>query len=208
MTPNNEWKLLQNQKPTNKWLVKDDNKAIIRAISKNVENPTNLKPEELNCLQRLIDFVRYSQDSDLNFPENNNDYLRPAVGLAANQIGVNKNMFYIKIEYKNDNDELSDIEEYAMINAKIITHSEQMCALNGGEGCLSVDKDRNGIVRRYYKIVVEGYEFLTKRYINLTLRGYSSIVFQHEINHINGGLYYDLIDLKNPNYAEESLILI
>ncbi|ATZ17072.1 peptide deformylase [Williamsoniiplasma luminosum] len=212
--------LLQKEIPSNKWLIKDANEKIIRAFSSNVEDVNNLSVEDEICMQKLIDFVRYSQDSILN-DANNPDHLRPAVGLAAPQIGVNKNMFYMRIEWPvfNDEDDINEdetstdnvevsIEEYAMINPKYLAKSAQICAIESGEGCLSVDGDREGIVPRAYKIDVEGYDYLTKKNVKLTLRGYSSIVFQHELDHNEGNLYYDLINKDDANYVDESWILI
>lgn len=198
--------LLQNKIPSNQWLVKDTNKKIIRAISTDVKDVRNLTGQEKKVMAQLIDFVRYSQDPILN-NEDNEDYLRPAVGLAAPQIGVNKNMFYIRFEHPKDEAE-DEIEEYAMINAKIIASSKQITALEHGEGCLSVDYDHPGIVPRAYKIMVEGYEFLQKKAVKLTLRGYAAIVFQHEIDHNLGRLYYDTINPKEPFYTDENWLLI
>ena len=207
----NKPNLLQKQTPSNQWLVKDDNKKIIRAKSLNIPNPEKLSLEDVDVMQKLIDFVRFSQKPELN-KENGSDYLRPAVGLAAPQIGVNKNMFYIRIEYPhyNEKEELEkiEVEEYAMVNPKIIAKSEQICALEGGEGCLSVDQDHKGIVSRAYKILVEGYDFLLQKWLKLTLRGYPAIVWQHEMDHNNGHLYYDLINKNNPEFKKEDWILI
>ncbi|ATZ16271.1 peptide deformylase [Entomoplasma freundtii] len=198
-------KLMQEEVPTNRWLVKDTNTTIIRAQSVDVSDPQNLTLEEKNTISRLIDFVRYSQDADLN-NEANDDYLRPAVGLAAPQIGINKNMFFVRFEHLQDDQEVA--EEFAMINAKIVSRSTQIAALEGGEGCLSVDEDQTGLVPRHYKIVVEGYDFLTQNKICLTLRGYLAIVFQHELDHNCGRLYYDHIDRNSPMVAKEDWFLI
>lgn len=205
MTWETDKKLMQNEVPTNKWLVKDTKPEIIRAQSSDVADPEHLTVDEKTCLYRLIDFVRYSQDAELN-NETNADHLRPAVGLAAPQIGINKNLFFVRLEHFVDDQEA--IEEFAMINAKIVSRSTQIAALEGGEGCLSVDEDKTGLVPRNYKIVVEGYDFLTKSYLQLTLRGYLAIVFQHELDHNKGVLYYDHIDPINPTTAQENWILI
>lgn len=201
MKLNPDTDLLQKEKPTNKWLFKDDkNKDIIRSISKDVEIP--LSEENELVMKKLIDFVRWSQDKELNL-KNSNDYLRPAVGLAAPQIGVNLNMFFVRFEYRND-----EPEEFAMINPKIISYSKQLAALDGGEGCLSVDGDKEGYVPRHYKIVIKAYDYFKKNEVELTLRGYEAIVFQHEIEHNFGKLYYDRINSDDPNNKEEEWIII
>ncbi|ATG97823.1 peptide deformylase [Mesoplasma lactucae ATCC 49193] len=196
--------LLQSEKPTNKWLTKDTNKEVIRSVSPDVTDVDNLTDEELNTMAKLIDFVRYSQDDSLN--NNEEDLLRPAVGLAAPQVGVNKNMFFARFEWDKENPE--DFEEIAAINPKIISRSSQMIVINDGEGCLSVDEDRDGLVPRSYKIVVTYYDFLKKKQIKETLRGYKAIVFQHETEHNHGMLYYDHINKKDPHHTEKDWLYL
>ncbi|MCB6585509.1 peptide deformylase, partial [Streptococcus gordonii] len=77
-----------------------------------------------------------SQDAEL--AEANN--LRPAVGIAAIQLGVAKRMLAVVVP----NDE--DIDEYALVNPRIISESVQRAYLKNGEGCLSVEKEHEGIV--------------------------------------------------------------
>ncbi|QGS52243.1 peptide deformylase [Spiroplasma tabanidicola] len=194
--------LLQKEIPTNKWLWKDSQPEVIRNTSVDVELPLNEENELV--MKKLIDFVRYSQDPELNV-KGKEDYLRPAVGLAAPQIGSNTNMFFTRFEW---DEETGDIEEFAMINTKIIAKSEQITYLKGGEGCLSVDKDHQGLVPRSYKIKIRGYDWLTKKTIELTLRGYQAIVFQHEIEHNVGKLYYDRINKEDPYKLEEDWIQV
>ncbi|WP_339020594.1 peptide deformylase [Spiroplasma endosymbiont of Atherix ibis] len=189
--------LLQKEIPTNKWLWKDTQPEVIRNLSVDVEIPLN-KENEL-IMKKLIDFVRYSQDLELNKKENE-DYLRPAVGLAAPQIGNNVNMFFARFEW--------DVEEFALVNAKITAKSDQICCLSDGEGCLSVDKNHKGLVPRNYKIQVQGYDWLKKEEVDLTLRGYHAIVFQHELEHNKGQLYYDRINKEDPNFQDENWIII
>ncbi|UZK64108.1 peptide deformylase [Mycoplasma mycoides subsp. capri] len=194
--------LLQDQIPSNSWLVKDHKKEIIRTKSAKIIDPTNLSNDEELILKKLIDFVTFSQDENNN-NINNKDYLRPAVGLAAPQIGVNKDMFYVRFQLDNNK-----IEQYAMINTKIISTSTQIACLKNGEGCLSVDNDHLGFVPRHYKIVVQGYDWLTKQYLTLTLRNYQAIVFQHEMDHNIGVLYYDHINKTDPLYKDNNWIII
>ncbi|PPE06767.1 peptide deformylase [Mesoplasma corruscae] len=194
--------LLQDELPSNSWLTKDTNKEIIRCVSKKIADPENLSNEEEMTVKRLIDFVVASQDENFNF-EGKEDYLRPAVGLAGCQIGKNLDIFYVRFNLKE-----GKIEEYAMINSTIISSSTRITCLQEGEGCLSVDEDKSGIVPRSWKIVVEGYDWITKKYIQLTLRDYRSIVFQHEMDHINGKLYYDKINKSDPEYTEEDWVIL
>ncbi|WP_084514118.1 peptide deformylase [[Acholeplasma] multilocale] len=201
MKLNDNTELFQTEIPSNKWLTKDTDKEVIRAVSVDVADPENLTPEEELVMHKLIDFTRYSQDAELN-KEDGHDYLRPAVGLAAPQIGANINMYYIRFDLGEEK------EEYAMINAKITSKSKQITALDDGEGCLSVDVDHEGIVPRAYKVVVEGYDYITKEYVQLTMRHYRAIVFQHETEHNEGHLYYDRINTSDRWKTEKDWILI
>lgn len=194
--------LLQKDIPSNKWLWKDTQPEVIRNKSIDVDLPLSKDNEVI--MKKLIDFVRYSQDRELNNPTNE-DYLRPAVGLAAPQIGSNTNMFFARFEWDIQNNE---VEEFAMVNPKIIARSEQICCLNGGEGCLSVDINKKGNVPRNYKIKVTGYDWLQEKEVELDLRGYHAIVFQHEIEHNQGELYYDKINKNNPDFVEDEWIII
>lgn len=193
--------LLQDEKPSNKWLFKDTNKEVIRSISPDVELP--LSEENEIVMKKLIDFVRWSQNDTIN-SKTNGDYLRPAVGLAAPQIGSNTNMFFARFDWEGED----KAEEFAIINPKIIATSPQIVYLDGGEGCLSVDKDKKGFVPRSYKIEVVAYDWLTQKDIKLTLRGYHAVVFQHEIEHNQGKLYYDRINKEEPHYKEEDWMSI
>jgi peptide deformylase len=201
MKLNPETDLLQKETPTNKWLCKDEShEKIIRGDSVDVELP--LSPENELVMQKLIDFVRWSQDSSLNY-RGNGDYLRPAVGLAAPQIGSNTNMFFARFEWKGE-----PAEEFAIINPKITAKSVQIACLDGGEGCLSVDVDRHGNVPRSFKIEVDAYDYLKKEQVHLVLRSYKAIVFQHEIDHNNGVLYYDHINKKDADHFEKDWLYI
>ena len=90
-----------------------------------------------------------------------------------------------------------DTVSYALYNPKIISNSAAKCYLAGGEGCLSVDKDIKGYVPRYSKIKVIGYNENDEK-VTLTLTDLPAICFQHEIDHLNGVMFYDHINKENP----------
>lgn len=118
--------------------------------------------------------------------------LRPGMGLAAIQLGIAKRFFVIVYEY-----EKGKFENYIFINPRIISNSEEMVYVDGGEGCLSVNREIEGIVPRYARINVEYFdEDGNKKTVRL--RDELSVAFQHEFDHLNGILFYDHIDKKNP----------
>lgn len=193
--------MLQKKIPTNKWLILD-NQSSIRQISKTVKFPLTKKHKLI--MHKLIDFVRFSQ----NPLKNINQKIKPAVGLAAPQIGVNIKMYYIRININNLKHNNQQIIEHALINPNIIYIDNQLVCLKEGEGCLSVIKQHKGYVPRYFKIQVEGYDYLKKKYICLKVKSYEAIVFQHEQTHLEGQLYYDFINQNNPWKKENNWIII
>ena len=101
------------------------------------------------------------------------------VGLAAVQIGVLKRVIIIEMNGKIQ----------AFINPKITKHSWKKTALE--EGCLSVP-GKNGYVKRSEKISVKALDENGKK-IKLKTSGLISIIFQHEVDHLNGILFIDKI---------------
>ena len=66
-----------------------------------------------------------------------------------------------------------------------------------GEGCLSVNREVDGIVPRYARVTIEGYDMDGNK-IKIRAREELAIAFQHEIDHLNGILFVDKIDPANP----------
>ncbi|GIN42203.1 peptide deformylase 2 [Heyndrickxia oleronia] len=159
---------------------------ILHQATKEVSLPPS--EEDKETLISMMNFLKNSQDSNLAKKYN----LRPGVGLSANQVGLNKRMFTAFLT-----DEKGKEHEYAIINPKIISHSVSMIYLPQGEGCLSVDRDIKGFVPRYERIKVKGFN-LTGEEVLLKLSGYSSIVVQHEIDHLDGIMFYDRMNKENP----------
>lgn len=129
--------------------------------------------------------------------------IRPGVGLAAPQVNVAKKMLCILAV-----DEKGTLHDYSMINPKIISNSIELIYLNTGEGCLSVEDEHKGYIHRYKKVKVRTYLYdpVTKE-VNLTiiqLKGYLSVVFQHEYDHLNGILFFDHINKENPFFVPEN----
>ncbi|OZI12327.1 peptide deformylase [Bacillaceae bacterium SAS-127] len=149
--------------------------------------------EDRQTLARLIQYVKNSQDAEIAGKYG----LRPGVGLAAPQIGVSKRM--IAVQVHDDNDQLLS---YALFNPRIVSHSVEKAYLATGEGCLSVDRDVPGYVHRYARVTVKG-TTLEGEEVKLRLKGVPAIVFQHEIDHLNGVMFYDHIDPKKPFQAQE-----
>lgn len=160
----------------------------LRLRCEEVKSP--ISKEDKDILRSLLEYVIASQDDELVEKYG----LKPGIGLAAPQINVAKRMMAVHIP----NEEYPENTiSYALYNPKIISHSAAKSYLAGGEGCLSVDKEIKGYVPRYSKIKVVGYNENDEK-VTLDLKGLPSICFQHEIDHLNGVLFYDHINKENP----------
>jgi peptide deformylase len=158
----------------------------LREVAKEVPMPASAEDKE--TLQKMIDFVKNSQN-----PEIAAEYsLRPGIGLAAPQINVSKRMIAVHLTNHDDT-----LHSYALFNPKIVSHSVERTYLSTGEGCLSVDRDVPGYVPRYARITITG-TTLEGEEVKVRLKGLAAICFQHEIDHLNGVMFYDHINKENP----------
>ena len=174
----------------------DEKNKALRSISKEVTFP--LSKEDKDTIEHIIKHLTYSQIEKYADKYN----LRPGMGLSFNQLGIMKRIIVIVYEYEE-----GKFENYVVINPKIISNSTEMIAAEQGEGCLSVNREIEGHVPRYARVTVEGYDIDGNK-IKVRAREDLSIAFQHEIDHLNGILFYDHIDKKKPFYTEYELRLI
>ena len=172
-------------------------KTKLRKKCEEVKLPLN--EETKTTLLKMIDYLKASQDEEIAEKYD----IRPGVGLADNQIGINKRMLAIYLI-----DEKGKEIEYGLVNPNIISYSVQECYLANGEGCLSVKKDVPGYVYRHYKISVKAYDVVEDKEIVIKARGFLAIVLQHEIDHLNGLLYTDHIDATDPYKEKDGAIAI
>jgi len=178
-------------------IVKDSSLSL-RSKSKPVEMPLTKKDRDL--ILRMFSYLKKTQDPAFR---EKHPSIREGVGLAAPQVGVNKRMTTI---YYHDS-EGKEIQ-YALVNPRIVENSIKKCYLLAGEGCLSVDEKHEGYVPRDNKIKVRAYDVLTEADIEISARGYDAIVLQHEIDHLDGILYYDRINKNNPFQVIEGAVEI
>lgn len=139
-------------------------------------------------IQNMITYLKMSQIEEYE----EKYHLRAGMGLAYVQIGIPKRIFVIVEELED-----GDFRDYILINPKIISHSEEMIYVGEGEGCLSVNREVEGIVPRYARITVEAQD-IDGNTFKIRVREDISVAFQHEIDHLNGILFIDHIDSKNP----------
>jgi len=164
----------------------DEKEKILRQKSEEVKFP--LSKEDKDLINTMIKYLHDSQIEELSEKYN----LRPGMGMSAVQLGVLKRYFVVVHEYEE-----GKFKNYIMINPKIISTSEEKIYVEEGEGCLSVNRYVEGIVPRYARVTMEAYDMDGKKQ-KIRAREDLAIVFQHENDHLDGILFYDHIDSKNP----------
>ncbi|MDC3412771.1 peptide deformylase [Aquibacillus sp. 3ASR75-11] len=175
-------------------IVREGNPILTQVATKVELPPTS---EEIDTLKEMLMYLKNSQD-----PEIAEQYeLRPGVGLAAPQIGISKRMIAVHF------DDLDEKISHGLFNPRIVSHSVEKAYLTSGEGCLSVDREVPGYVPRYARITVKGTNIEGEE-LKLRLKGYASIVIQHEIDHLNGIMFYDHINPDNPFEKPENAIAL
>ncbi len=174
----------------------DEKNKILREISKEVTEP--LTKEEKETINQIILNLKYSQIENLSKKYD----LRPGMGLAFPQIGILKRIIVIVYEYEE-----GKFENYVVVNPKIVSNSTEIIAAEAGEGCLSVNREVDGHVPRYARVTVEGLDTDGNK-ITIRAREDLSIAFQHEIDHLNGILFYDRIDKNKPFFTNDEIRLI
>ncbi|BCG57239.1 peptide deformylase [Paenibacillus sp. URB8-2] len=159
----------------------------LRIVTESVKVP--LTEEDRETLLCMLQFLKNSQDEEMAAKYK----LRSGVGLSANQIGLNKRMFVMYAQ-----DENGTLIEHALVNPKIVSHSLAMVYLPESEGCLSVDRPIQGFVPRYDAVKVKAYDLVAGKEVQLRFKGYTSIIIQHEMDHLDGKMFYDRINKENP----------
>ena len=166
----------------------------LRAVAEDVTFP--LSDQEIILGEKMLQFLHHSQDPVMAEKLG----LRGGVGLAAPQLDISKRIIAVLVPNLEDADGNPPKEAYSlqevMYNPKVVAHSVQDAALGDGEGCLSVDRN------------VPGYFTKDGEKKRIKLKGYNSIVVQHEIDHTNGIMFYDHINPNNPFEIKEGLLIL
>ncbi|MBE6149002.1 MAG: peptide deformylase [Firmicutes bacterium] len=172
----------------------DERDKILRTISKEVTFPIDEKTK--NLIFDAITYLEMSQDEDIALKYN----LRAGMGLAFIQMGIPKRIFVIA----NKDEDTGKFEEHIIINPVITSQSEELVYVGEGEGCLSVNRPIDGIVPRHARVTVS-YNDINGNKKQVRVREDIAIAFQHEIDHLNGILFVDKIDKKDPYKNKEKM---
>ena len=168
-------------KKKEKQLIESDNpNAILRILT--IDN----KKDSI-FLRKTAKQVNYEKDLDLiiyfskRLKATVTNPKNMGVGIAAPQVGLRRSMIYVQ---RFDKEE-KPLEFY--INPKIVEYSDSLQL--GKEGCLSIP-NRTDQVFRSQEIQIEYLDLEGKKHIE-KVSGFTSVIFQHEIDHLNGILYID-----------------
>lgn len=135
-----------------------------------------------NALQTLIDDMFETM------------YDAHGLGLAAPQIGINLRLSVIDVVGDKS------IQQLVLINPEIIAREG---SVDFQEGCLSVPGAHDQVTRAA-KITLRATDRHQKIY-ELTAEGVLSECIQHEIDHLNGKLFIDLLSPLKRNLARKKL---
>lgn len=139
---------------------------------------TNPNPQ-LRERSKEIDVARIKTPEYQAFADKFAAYMIVAdgVGLAAPQIGLQERIIAVL--------EKDKIGVYA--NPEILKTSQAM--QTGEEGCLSVP-GVFGMVERHKRVTVRAVDRHGRR-VEMELSGFQAVIFQHEIDHLDGVLFID-----------------
>ena len=110
-------------------------------------------------------------------------YEEEGIGLAANQVGVDLNLFIIDISHTDDN-------EYPriFINGEITSSQGESIF---SEGCLSIPEVALEVTRP--EVISFKYQDINEKWHEEEFDGLLARAIQHEIDHLNGVLIIDLV---------------
>ena len=121
-------------------------------------------------------------------------YEEEGLGLAANQVGVDMNLFIIDIAHTDDNE-----FPRVFINGEIISN-EGECVFS--EGCLSIPQVSLEVTRP--ETITYKFQDLKKQWHQEKFDGLLARAIQHEMDHLNGILIIDIVsDLQMSKVQSE-----
>jgi peptide deformylase len=131
-----------------------------------------------------FDFAAFTKKEITDLLQRMRRVMRAAngIGLSANQIGLNLNLFVAEVP-----DAHANVKFYAIFNPLIEKMDGEI--LEFEEGCLSIP-GKWGDVPRAEKVTLRGYD-KNRKPIKIKAWGLLARVFQHETDHLNGRLFID-----------------
>ena len=121
-------------------------------------------------------------------------YAEKGVGLAANQVGVSKQIFVASVNQVKG-------QELIFFNPKILRKEG---VIKEFEGCLSVPEFYEP-VHRAKKVWIKAMT-LDGQSVEVKSEGFLARIFQHEIDHLNGILFIDRLGLFKSRLIKKKLL--
>ena len=175
-----------------------DKHKVLRERSEEVTFP--LSNEDKALIEDIKEYLKNTQNEELAEKHE----LRAGWGLSFVQLGKLKRICVLVIE---DEENEGVFTYHTFINPKIISHSEEIVYAGYGEGCLSVWPDVEGIVPRKARVTIEAYDEDGKK-VKFRAREDEAILVQHELDHMDGILFYDYIDKNDPYKNQDNMRMI
>lgn len=176
------------------------NKSFTKGQVELIMNGDSLKPMRVYKITNKIDSLLLRKQSAYIAPNPKNivlqtfvkrlyatvrDSMSMGVGIAAPQVGVLKNIIWVQ-RFDKEN---FPFEVY--LNPKIISYSEEKQTVK--EGCLSIPDRSETLNSRSETITIE-YETIEAVHKTETVSSFTAVIFQHEIDHLNGILFLDHLE--------------
>lgn len=162
--------------------------SIMRVLTIDDENDRGvLRAESTDLPSAILGSEEYRRLSELMVATVTHPS-QDGVGIAAPQVGINRRVVAVQ-RFDKENE---PFEVYP--NIHIVWASDSLAP--GPEGCLSVP-DRRGDVMRSQEIIIE-YADITRLgegdfIVQDTVKDFTAVIFQHEIDHLDGILYIDKV---------------
>ena len=164
----------------------DEKNPILHKKSKEVTFP--LSDETKKLINDTLTYLEMSQDEEIAEKYD----IRAGMGMSFVQMGKLERIFVVSEEMED-----GSFERHIVINPEMVSHSDELIYVGEGEGCLSVNRPVDGIVPRYARCTFKAFDEDGKEY-QIRVREDISVAYQHELDHLNGILFVDKIDPKNP----------
>lgn len=121
-------------------------------------------------------------------------YAEKGVGLAANQVGISKQIFVASADQVRG-------QELVFFNPEII---KKEGSIKEFEGCLSV-RDLYEPVKRFKRVWLRAMT-LEGNTVEIKAEGLLARIFQHEVDHLNGFLFIDRLGFVKSRLARKKLL--
>lgn len=125
-------------------------------------------------------------------------YAAPGIGLAANQIGIAKQIIVVDVSTQENEEKF-----IVLVNPRI---EDGEGSVLGEEGCLSV-LDYAAKVKRFQKITVKAQDVKGKE-LSFEAEDRFARIIQHEADHLHGKLFIDHLSSLKRNLYKRKLAKI